>query len=191
MRSERSRLTGFALIAGCLMFFTFWIFSATEAEQTLIEPWSLQLAFHGAQIITLITGLVLVSRLPIDGWPRHVWRAGAIVAAVGTPLGLPLFAGGILLMAVGAVSIPGLRVVGAVMIPGALFWLLLFSQGAMIGNEDYPPLTEPQQTLAVVGLVLIVTGLVVLGGLILRSRAPVLRLSGVGEKQPEHSSDER
>ena len=190
MRNDRVRLTGVALILGSLMFFVFWIFSATEAEQSLIEPWPLQLAFHGAQIITLITGLVLVSRLPLTGWIRHVWRVGALAAAIGTPLGLPLFAGGVLSMGVSAAFVPGMRVVGAAMVPGAALWLLLFSQGAMMGNEDSPPLTEPEQALAVAGLVLIVTGLIVLGGVVFRSRAGG-RISGRGEKQPERAGDER
>jgi len=153
------------------MFFVFWVSAAADVEQTLIEPWPLQLAFHGVQVITLIFGLLLVARLPVDGWPGHIWRVGAGVAAVGTPLGLPLFAAGILMMGVSAVFVPGLRVVGAALIPGATLWIVLFSRGAMIGNEDYPPLTGSELALAIGGLVLIVTGLVVLGGLILRSRS--------------------
>ena len=76
------------------------------------------------------------------------------------------------------------------MVPGAALWLLLFSQGAMIGNEDSPPLTGPEQALAVAGLILIVTGLIVLGGVVFRSRAGG-RISGRGEKRPERAGDER
>ena len=168
MRQNPSRLTGLALIVGGLLFLFFWIFPASEAT-SLGVPWPLALGVHGVQILTLVTGLVLAVRLPVAGWPQYLWRVGLGIAAFGTFIGLPLFAAGVLLVGIGAVLTRGYRAAGLPMIPGAVLWLVLFSRGAMIGNEDYPPLTESEQVLAVSGLILIVMGLVTLGTLVLRT----------------------
>jgi hypothetical protein len=167
MTTKSVELTSLALIAGALLFLVFWIISATESVSPGI-PWPVALAIHGLQIITLGTGLVMAMRLPISGRPRYLWLTGLGVAVLGTFIGLPLFAAGVLLVGTAAVLTPGYRAAGWSMIPGAALWLILFSRGAMIGNENYPPLTEPEQVLAMTGLVLIVVGLMTLGVITLR-----------------------
>lgn len=163
---DQARVTGLALIVGGALFFTFWIFPATESQQGLIGPWPLQVAFHGAQIVTLATGFIRVARLPVVGWPSYPWRIGMIAATVGVAIGFPLFVAGILLIGVGAAATPGFRVAAVPLIPGALLWAALMVGGGTIGNSDKPPLDETQQILAVSGLVLIVTGLMLLGAVI-------------------------
>jgi hypothetical protein len=171
MTTNPSRLTGLALIVGAVLFLAFWIIPATESASLGI-PWPAALAVHGVQIITIATGLILAMRLPVPGWPRYLWLAGLALATLGTFIGLPLFAGGVLLVGTAALVTPGFRVAGFSIIPGAALWLILFSRGAMIGNEDYPPLTGPEQLLAVSGLIVIVVGLAALGVLVLRAGQP-------------------
>jgi hypothetical protein len=170
MRHHRLRLGGLALIWGATLFFVFWIFSATESEQSLIEPWPpLQVAFHGAQIFTLVAGLVVTLSLPMVGWSRQVWRIGVMAAIIGTPISLQVFAGGLLLMGIAALFTPALRVAAVPMVLGSTLWIVLFSRGAIIGNEDAPPLGEVDRYLAVIGLGLITVGLVLLGALVRRA----------------------
>jgi hypothetical protein len=167
MRHKASNLTGPALISGGLLFVVFWMVPATESAG-LGLPWAVSLAVHGAQIITLGTGLVLAMRVPPPSLARYLWLAGLGVAAVGTFIGLPLFAAGVVLVGAACALTGGLRMAGLSMILGAVLWMVLFSTGAMIGNEDYPPLTGNEQRLAVGGLVLMATGLVTLGAQMMR-----------------------
>lgn len=187
MGNDRLKLGGLALVVGAVMFFVFWIGPATESDFSLIGLWQLQLLFHGVQIGLLVTGLLLTMRLPVEGWVRHLWRIGAALAALGTPISLQVFAFGMLLLGIGTAFTPGFRLASLALVPGAWLWLVLFIEGGIIGNESEPPLTVLEQALATSGLTLISFGLLLLGGLIFRGRTGV---AGSPEKEPEHTGHE-
>lgn len=146
------------------MFFVIWIYPVRDSQQSSIDPWPMQLAFHGVMIVMLVGGFALsVPRISLFGWQRATWQAGAGLVAVGfvTCLGLAVVG----LVMVGAVEFLSRqhRAAGTALVIGPLSWLTVWLRGARFDSEDSLPLDALERLLSTAGLGLICAGIVAPG----------------------------